>query len=102
MGTSEGRLRFLARVAANSLDIVHRELQTGAEIRARERERLRVLLDCEDDLESLRWRLVEALRANMSLDRPGLAEHLRAAVVNQIAIDQPKYSGFRAAIGEKV
>jgi hypothetical protein len=26
---------------------------------------------------------------------PGLAEHLRATVVNQIAIDQPKYSGFQ-------
>ncbi len=100
MGASEGRLRFLARVAANSLDIVHRELQTGAENRACERERLRALLDCEDDLEPLRWRLVEALRGDMPLDRPGLAEHLRAAVVNQIAIDQPKYSGFRAAIGE--
>jgi hypothetical protein len=101
MGASEGRLQFLARVAANSLDIVHRELQAGAEHRARERERLRVLLDCEDDLAPLRWRLVEALRDDMPLDRPGLAEHLRATVVNQIAIDQPKYSGFRAAIGEE-
>ncbi|MFP6699246.1 MAG: hypothetical protein VCF08_20505 [Alphaproteobacteria bacterium] len=31
------------------------------------------------------------------MDHPGLAEHLRQTVVNQIAIDQPKYSGFKAA-----
>jgi len=34
----------------------------------------------------------------MPLDAPGLAEHLRATVVNQVAIDQPRYSGFRTAV----
>ena len=32
------------------------------------------------------------------LDTPGLAEHLRHTVVNQIAIDQPRYHGFKTAI----
>jgi hypothetical protein len=46
----------------------------------------------------LRWTLVEALRdRSMSLDHPGLAKHLRNIVVNQVAIDQPGYSGAVAA-----
>ena len=50
------------------------------------------------DLNELRWSLTNALRhGNTNLDQPGLAEHLRQTVVNQIAIDQPKYSGFKAA-----
>ena len=36
----------------------------------------------------------------MPLDAPGLAEHLRTSVVNQIAIDQPRYSGYLAAVGD--
>jgi aminoglycoside phosphotransferase (APT) family kinase protein len=101
MAASHGRLQFLARVAANALDVVLRELAIGPEHHRRERERLRTLLGDDDDLEPLRWRLVEALRnGNMSLDSPGLEEHLRATVVNQTAIDQPRYSGFRAAVGE--
>jgi aminoglycoside phosphotransferase (APT) family kinase protein len=101
MGDTHGRQNFLARVAANSLDIVLRELQTGAAARQRERQQLCALLDADDALEPLRWRLVEALRdGSLSLERPGLAETLRETVVNQIAIDQPKYSGYRQASGE--
>jgi hypothetical protein len=35
----------------------------------------------------------------MPLDRPGLAQHLRATVINQVAIDQPNYSGLKTALG---
>jgi hypothetical protein len=101
MAASQGRLNFMARVAANSLDVVLRELQIGPEHRRRELERLRALLGSGDELEALRWQLVEALRDDrMPLDRRGLAAHLRETAVNQVAIDQPKYSGFRAAIEE--
>lgn len=100
MGATEGRLSFLARVSANALDIVLRELGVGEAHRRLERERLAALLEREADLETLRWQLVEALRdGSMPLDAPGLAEHLRATVVNQVAIDQPRYSGYRAAVG---
>ena len=101
MAASHGRQNFLARVAANSLDIVLRELQAGAAAHQRERERLCALLDADDALEPLRWRLVEALRdGSLPLERAGLAEILRETVVNQIAIDQPKYSGYRQASGK--
>jgi aminoglycoside phosphotransferase (APT) family kinase protein len=98
VSATEGRLSFMARVAGNALDIVVRELEVGAEQRARERARLEELLGRDGDLESLRWTLVEALRSGqMPLDTAELAEHLRATVVNQVAIDQPRYSGFVAA-----
>ncbi len=101
MPASEGRLQFLSRVAANALDIIQRELAIGPEHRRREHQRLRALLGKDDELEPLRWQLVKALRdTTNSLDSADLTEHLRATVVNQIAIDQPRYSGFRAAVGE--
>jgi hypothetical protein len=99
MEKTHGRTQFLARVASNSLDIVRREIELGPTLRARELERLRALYGSTDDLVTLRWRLVNELRdGSMALDHPGLAEYLREAVVNQAAIDQPRYSGFRFAI----
>lgn len=98
MAETSGRTNFLARVAGNSLDIVLRDLEFGTPHRQAEHARLRALLSADDGLEALRWRLVHALRdGSMPLDHPGLAAHLRATVVNQVAIDQPKYSGFKTA-----
>ena len=99
MSATSGRTQFLARVAGNSLDIVDRELALGAEHRALEKQRLVELLGIEGSLADLRWRLVHSLRdGSQSLSDPGLIEHLRATVVNQIAIDQPRYSGFKTAL----
>ena len=99
MAETSGRTNFLARVAGNSLDIVLRDLALGAPHREAEHAGLRTLLGADDGLEALRWRLVHALRdGSMPLDHPGLAAHLRETVVNQIAIDQPKYSGFKTAV----
>jgi hypothetical protein len=36
--------------------------------------------------------------SRIALDHPGLAGYLREAVVNQVAIDQPTYSGLRTAL----
>ena len=93
-----GRTRFHALVAGNALDIAYRDLHFGAEHRRREHERLRRLLDADGSLLDLRWKLVHAIRDEaIALDDTRLHEHLRATVVNQIAIDQPKYSGFKTA-----
>ena len=97
-----GRTRFHALVAGNALDIVYRDLHLGVEHRRREHERLSRLLDADGSLLELRWQLVQAIReGRIPLDDPGLHEHLRATVVNQIAIDQPKYSGFRTAAARR-
>ena len=98
MDATAGRTQFLARVAGNSLDIVQRELALGAENRLLEQQRLARLLDRDGPLADLRWQLVNGLRdGSVALDDPHLIAHLRTTVVNQIAIDQPRYSGFKTA-----
>jgi len=99
MNQTKGRTNFMARVASNSLDIVLRDLMIGPSHRQQEHDRLRRLLSTEGTLEALRWKLVNGLRdGSIPLNQQGLAEHMRATVVNQIAIDQPQYSGFKTAI----
>ena len=100
MAETEGRTSFMARVAANSLDIVLRELDLSPAHLAGERARLQSLLGRDDpDVIDLRWQLVERLRSGLvALDDPELVHHLRTTVVNQVAIDQPSYSGYRAAV----
>jgi hypothetical protein len=96
-----GRNNFLALVASNTLDIVQRELSLGGAIAAAEKTRLMALLGKEDTLEALRWQLVGSLRdGSMTLNHSGLAAHLRETVINQLAVDQPKYSGLKAALSQ--
>ncbi|MFP6825699.1 MAG: phosphotransferase family protein [Pseudohongiellaceae bacterium] len=98
MAATQSRLNFLVRVAANSLAIVQRELAVGVEHRAREHSRLQQFFVSEDDLTSLRWRLVRGLRdGSIELEDAALQAHLRHTAVNQLAIDQPSYSGFKTA-----
>lgn len=98
MNETQGRTSFLARVAGNSLDIVLRDLADGPAHRQAERQRLQALLGGNEGLNALRWALVRGLRdGSIPLNHPGLAAHLRDTVVNQVAIDQPKYSGFKTA-----
>ena len=76
-----------------------RELELGPAHRAGERERLERILGHTAISRRCAGGWCDALRdGSMPLDRPGLAEHLRATVVNQVAIDQPRYSGYRTAI----
>ena len=104
MAATEGRTSFMARVAANSLDIVRRELDLGPPHLAGERDRLQGLFpeaaeSGEAGITDLRWLLVDAIRSgSIDLDDPDLHRHLRTTVVNQVGIDQPSYSGYRAAI----
>lgn len=100
MPQTTGRTRFLSRVAGNSLEIVKRELIFGQQASAAERDRLQRLLQQDgQDLTALRWMLVYGLRdGSMALDAPGLAEHLRATVVNRLQIDQPTYPGLATAL----
>ena len=99
MAATTGRTQFLSRVASNTLDIVARELSLGPAHLADEKRRLTELVGAGEDILELRWRLVNGLRdGTIALDMPGLPEHLRTTVVNQVAIDQPRYSGFRRAI----
>ena len=74
----EGHAAFHARVAANALAIVERQLTLGPEQEAAEAERLR--------------------EGALGLDTPGLVEHLRATTLAKLSVDQPRYSGYRRAL----
>ena len=65
-----------------------------------EQDSLRRLLSVENEsLEQLRLRLVESLRKETyQLDDEALQAHLRQTTVNQIAIDNPNYSGLSQAL----
>ncbi|MEX2482721.1 MAG: phosphotransferase family protein [Gammaproteobacteria bacterium] len=97
----EQRARFLARVAANALDIVAREFSLGPAQAAAEHGALTALLDERGTLDALRKRLAERLRAGQfELDDPALTTHLRNTAAARVAIDQPNYSGLRSALAQ--
>jgi len=92
----KGHTAFHARVAANALSIVVRELEQGPQSAKDERARLQKLLGGEGTLEDLNRELCRRIRDGaFTLDTPGLAEHLTITTLEKVAIDQPNYSGLR-------
>jgi hypothetical protein len=101
MTETEGRTNFMARVAANSVSIVVRELELGPQANVLELDRLQSLLGNPDNqsILDLRWQLCRELNAgSIPLESEELQRHLRFTVANQVAIDQPKYSGLQTAL----
>lgn len=84
---------FLARVAANSLAIAQREFLYGPGLALAEHQRLQAMLG-SGELDQLRRKLAQDLRAGLALDTPGLGPHLRSTVAGQLYIDQPHYSAI--------
>jgi len=92
----KGHTAFHARVAANALSIVSRELEQGPHSAVGERERLRMLLGRDGTLEDLNRELCKRIRASdFTLATPGLADHLTITTREKVAIDQPNYSGLK-------
>jgi hypothetical protein len=94
----KGHTAFHARVAANALGIVSRELKLGPQSMAEEKTRLAQLLGHDGALEDLNRELCKRIRDGlMGLETQGLAEHLTLSTKDKVAIDQPGYSGLRQA-----
>ncbi len=94
----QGHRAFQARVAANALGIVERQLERGPDSEAAERERLRALLSRDGSLEELNRELCRRIRSgDLVPDSPGLFEHLRETTLAKLAVDQPQYTGYRRA-----
>jgi hypothetical protein len=94
----KGHTAFHARVAANALGIVSRELKLGPKSMDEEKARLSQLLGRDGSLEELNRELCNRIRDGlMGLETPGLAEHLTLSTKDKVAIDQPGYSGLRQA-----
>ena len=95
-----GHASFHARVAANALDIVKRELELRPAAERDEHARLQALLHTDGSLEELTALLSRRIAAGeLDLQMPGLAEHLWATTLAKVAIDQPTYASYRRETG---
>jgi hypothetical protein len=93
------RTRFLLRVAANAADLVSRQLALEPGYDAAELGRLNRLLGSEGCLAEQNARLCAAIEAGeISLQNEELVAHLRATAREKLAVDQPKYSAYVAAL----
>ncbi len=94
-----GRTRFLARVSANVLGLVLRELALAPAAEAAERERLRGLLGRPvSDLDEANRELCRRIREReIGLEDPALRAHLWQTTLSKLEVDQPRYSGYQAA-----
>ncbi len=94
----KGHTAFHARVAANALGIVARELAQSGVLAEEEVRSLRALLGADGTLEELNRELCRRIRAGaLTLETPGLASHLEHTTRTKVAIDQPNYSGLKQA-----
>jgi len=82
----------MALVARNALAIVRRELEQAPAADAAAAARLRALLGQDGDLPTLEAMVCARLRdGTQPPDDPALLAHLRAQVLDHLAIDQPRY-----------
>ena len=90
---------FLARVAVNALLTLRREIEHGAAAEAAATTRLQDLMGEEGDFASLNTALCQAIReGTIDIAAPALLAHMRASIIDQVQIDQPNYSGLKAAL----
>ena len=90
-----GHTAFHARVAANALAVVVRQLDGAEASDSGERGRLQPLLGCEGTLDELNRELCTRIRSGeFNLATPHFAEHLELTTRDKVAIDQPNYSGL--------
>ena len=91
---TDGRVSFLARVAANVLAMVERELEYGPASEAAHRKRL-AALGVADDAE-----LAERIRTGALDDRlPEVVSAVRATAVDRLRIANPRWLTFEDAAG---
>src|SRR5690606_1666416 len=93
----DGAAAFKVRVAANALELVHREIEGAGDVEAAEAERLTALLNQNGTIDELNRVLCEAIRSGrMDLSTPGLPEHLWQTTLDKIAIEQPTNASYRS------
>ncbi|MCZ7525112.1 MAG: DUF6285 domain-containing protein [Acidimicrobiia bacterium] len=96
MPATDGRVSFHARVAANVLGMVERELALDPEIDRSERARLVALLGHDGSLADLNAELARAVRDG-SLDdrRDEVFAHVRETVRAKLLVTDPRHLGTR-------
>jgi Domain of unknown function (DUF6285) len=94
-----GRPSYQIRVAANALDLVGRQMTMQDGFDAAEHARLVNLLGRDGELMALNQLLCEAIESHaLTLESPGLAEHLWATTMAKLAVDQPRYARYQAEL----
>ena len=87
---------FQARVAANALDLVAREIRFGETVEREALARLQALLGREGSLSELESELSLRIRnGELDLQSEGLAEHLWQTTLARMKIDQPNYASYQ-------
>ena len=98
-----GAQAFNLRISINAIDLVRREIAMQKTADERERTGLASIVGEEASLETMRRTLCEKIASGVvTLDQPGLLQHLRATAIGRLAIDQPNYSAYLAATAEKL
>lgn len=93
-----GHTAFLVRVAANAVDLVRRQIELQPGLDRAELGRLTALLGRTGSLAELNLALCEAIeKRSVSLETPGLADHLWATTMAKLAVDQPGYAAYQHA-----
>ena len=86
------RNAFLARVAANAMATIGRELTKGPAAEARAVEKMAGVLGHSGPQAELNAELCARIRAGeLTVETPGLLPALRVIAMDQLAIDQPSY-----------
>lgn len=97
-----GATSFQARVAANALEMMRRQLDLAPAEDAAELERLKVLLGTDGTLLELNAELARRIAAGeFDLTTPGLSDHLWAVTMAKLAVDQPTYAAYRAELANR-
>ena len=93
-----GHAAFHARVAGNVLDILARELELAPYFNRAETARLESLLGETGTLKELNRKLCDKIATGeMDLSDEKLKIHLIKTTMGKLAIDQPRYQGYKTA-----
>jgi len=97
-----GAVSFQARVAANALEMMRRQLDLAPAEDAAELERLKAILKTDGTLAELNGELASRIGAGeLDLTTPGLSDHLWATTMAKLAVDQPTYAAYRAELASR-
>ena len=97
-----GHTSFTARVAANALEMMARQITLAPVAEDEERARLTALVGQEGDLETLNAELCRRIAdGEIDANLPEVKDHLWRVTLAKLAVDQPNYWGYRAALAER-
>ncbi len=97
-----GHSAFKLRVAINALDLVTRELTLSDDSDAAENARLAQLMGVQGTLHDLNRALADDIASGeISLQSPGVADHLWQTTMEKLAVDQPNYASYKQELERK-